>query len=393
MSVDPRVTVKPVPYRHYTQGVFHDIPTRPVYAMDEMDQDDIYEAYAQTLDLVGGALKANPIKDLAGLTEKKRNSILLGAELVQLCHNVSGLAKESGRTPVLNLVQGMRPRGVSTVSPHPVRVENYVVGNLEFYEDVDAGFLVSQAAEWIPTLMVDSDYKSGFSPEFLSQVQANAQASQILLYSDLDAWTRTVAQLVMHLSAGDHRETRVCILPENQLSGRLHAMLERFGYHSFVRQCAPAGAEPACDILASFALTPKQRPGAEVLQCLREGGTLIDGGVGSLKQEVYDAAHESGVMIYRPDMRAMIASEIHLGLSFRNFADGSVGRKVIEGIEFVSGGVVGRPGAVVVDSVHTPKKVLGFADGRGTFTPFSDMGSKDMGRLMQAWRIIQEHAA
>jgi hypothetical protein len=67
----------------------------------------------------------------------------------------------------------------------------------------------------------------------------------------------------------------------------------------------------------------------------------------------------------RPDMRAALAAEIEAAEGTRRLVEDVMGRRTINGVPIVAGGVIGARGDVVVDSISRPTRVIGIADGRG----------------------------
>jgi hypothetical protein len=64
-------------------------------------------------------------------------------------------------------------------------------------------------------------------------------------------------------------------------------------------------------------------------------------------------------------MRAALAAELTALAGARRLATELMGRAEIAGTPVVAGGMIGRRGDVVVDSISRPGRVLGVADGRG----------------------------
>jgi len=66
-----------------------------------------------------------------------------------------------------------------------------------------------------------------------------------------------------------------------------------------------------------------------------------------------------------------------------------MGSAVLSGVPVVAGGVIGRRGSVVIDSVKNPSRVIGIADGLGGLllrpeeeAPYLDAKEKIIGQLM-----------
>jgi hypothetical protein len=68
-------------------------------------------------------------------------------------------------------------------------------------------------------------------------------------------------------------------------------------------------------------------------------------------------------------MRAGLSGEIVNVLETYELINRIMGRTEIAGVQVVSGGVLGRRGDVVVDSITNPTRIIGIADGKGQLLP------------------------
>ena len=103
----------------------------------------------------------------------------------------------------------------------------------------------------------------------------------------------------------------------------------------------------------------------ELIEFIPKDCILFDGGIGSIPSVVMQLAHRRNLKILRPDMRTMLASELSAALAVREMVENTMGRTTINGVPIVAGGLVGRYGDIVTDSITNPTKVLGVADGHG----------------------------
>ena len=98
-----------------------------------------------------------------------------------------------------------------------------------------------------------------------------------------------------------------------------------------------------------------------------ENSLVMDVGKGSISGDAIKKASEAGKPIYRTDISA--ALDAHLIMFLRNdeIIRTLLNRKIIDGLGFVSGGMYGRKGDIVVDNVNDPKVIFGIANGEGDF--------------------------
>jgi radical SAM superfamily enzyme YgiQ (UPF0313 family) len=365
MNEEARIESKE--YVHYTQGVFRDIPTAAVYSTEHLSRAQIDEAYADTLGAVGTALKARKASACAALDPEKENSIILGAEVLNIAQKMKGIsAAGSGRKLVFNIVQGIRAHGNPFISDNIQEVGDLVFANAEVYSADQVEAIAGELDSCVDVFLVDADMKGDRSGQILDAVKGCIRKASVLYYSDTLAWVRAVLNMILWKSCFDVRGKHIFISPGNRHAESLKMMLENFTGNITLGASLPAAG--TVDFAVSFGLDGSLiDPG--VVECMKPGGTIIDAALGSLPGEIYSPAQEKGITVLRPDMRIVIASEIVMGLGHMEFYGKTVGRIELGGVTFVSGGVVGRPGDVVVDSIIDPSAIIGLADGSGKLIP------------------------
>jgi len=67
----------------------------------------------------------------------------------------------------------------------------------------------------------------------------------------------------------------------------------------------------------------------------------------------------------RVDMRPSLAASALELIGMRKLVEQHMGREAWDGVSVVAGGLIGRKGDVIVDSVRHPTRVIGIADGKG----------------------------
>jgi hypothetical protein len=128
--------------------------------------------------------------------------------------------------------------------------------------------------------------------------------------------------------------------------------------------------------------------GVDVVAALPDGATIFDAGIGALQPAAIAGASARGLRVVRPDMRAALAAELSAAAGTRRVATELMGRGDIDGVAVVAGGLVGRAGDVVVDSMTNPMRVLGVATGDGgvNYAPAPELAER-VTRVQRAiWR-------
>lgn len=104
------------------------------------------------------------------------------------------------------------------------------------------------------------------------------------------------------------------------------------------------------------------------IECLKTASAhplCIDTGKDSFFPDAMEYAASSGIEIFRTDITATLEGVISSILREELISKLHRGKKLIEGVTIVSGGVLGRAGDIVVDSLLNPQHIYGVADGCG----------------------------
>jgi hypothetical protein len=120
------------------------------------------------------------------------------------------------------------------------------------------------------------------------------------------------------------------------------------------------------DVDALVSLSPREaRVNAELVSTMREGALLYDGGIGSIERDAIPEAESRGVRVVRVDMRPSLAAAALELIGIQRVVYEHMGRATWNSVSVVAGGLVGREGELIVDSITRPTRVIGVADGRG----------------------------
>lgn len=105
----------------------------------------------------------------------------------------------------------------------------------------------------------------------------------------------------------------------------------------------------------------------DMVDCLPDDAVLLDIGKGTIEKAAIAKAIRRGIRVYRLDVSCAMAGVISKLLMLDILYGDSMGRREIDGKFYVSGGVMGHHGDIVVDSFENPTIVYGIADGVGDF--------------------------
>lgn len=124
---------------------------------------------------------------------------------------------------------------------------------------------------------------------------------------------------------------------------------------------------------------------AAMVDVLAPGAVLLDGGKGCFLKEAIALAERKDIPIYRADIRAGFEGHVAMALETERIVQYTLGRKEINGVNVVSGGLLGRLNEVVVDNLNDPQNIFGLADGLGDFIRDLDVEQKCKVRTIQEY--------
>jgi len=105
----------------------------------------------------------------------------------------------------------------------------------------------------------------------------------------------------------------------------------------------------------------------EMIESLPPNGIIVDVGKGTISPATIKKTEKLKKNIYRVDVTASLSGLIKtLSMTDENLLS-IMGRRKVDDLTIIAGGIFGRTGEVVVDNVSSPKYVFGVADGKGDF--------------------------
>lgn len=153
---------------------------------------------------------------------------------------------------------------------------------------------------------------------------------------------------------------------------------------------SPAAACVGADIIVGAT------PGvpAVTVECIKVASPrplCIDAGKDSFFPDTLGYAVDKGIEVFRTDITATLEGVISSILREELTSKLHRGRKNLAGVSIVSGGVLGRNGDIVVDSLQRPQHLYGVADGRGDLKHDIDDVDKRKIHLLMKYIEEQQH--
>jgi len=272
---------------------------------------------------------------------------------------VQRLAKKNNTISVFNIVQSFRSNESNIVSHVINESGSFVIGSAEISDSAIAKEIGVSIDGEVEHILLDIDIKLKKSAKIRSDVIKSITKSHILYYSDLNTWSDAVIATFNELSREKIFESHIHIIGKNKLSKILFSKCRVLGY-----KVSYLESVESLDLESRNALIYCERAKGRLPNNCKNL-VLIDALVGSFTDEEVELLNLLGTDVFRIDMPIHIVevlrSLINVNKKFSNF----IKLKKIEGVDVTADGLIAPRGTVVLNSLTSPSKVLGIANGSG----------------------------
>jgi len=359
-----------------------------VYAPDDLVQDIAKKLSAENAGKSGWQYVSIPQRVFTKPSKVEETKDLKAA-VREIAKEARSVAIKKGKMSVLNIVSPLHDTGKTTVSPFIQEEFDFVICSLELSAESHLEQVVDAADGLVDLFFVDADRKSYLKRSLARSVQGQVKKSRVLAYKDSYVWVKSVEQQMNSLLGGLDgkkiavygidplaRKTALYLLEDGAeiyvtgtdggiLNNYLVALKSIAGDDNMIAAVVePVEAVKHASALLRF---DKQEPllNREIVAALPADAVIFDAGIGTIESEALLLAHKRNIKVVRPDMRAALAAELVLSLGVQKTVEHIMGRSEWGGVSVVAGGIVGRYGDIIVDSITNPTKVIGIADGTG----------------------------
>ena len=250
--------------------------------------------------------------------------------------------------------------------------------------------IVRASKNIIDTIIMDDVHKRTNSRSIVDTVYNYASACEIpvMTYNDFDIWTSSAVNLIKSNEHSNLSKKKILLLGHNYLSTRIllqlidtqaeiYVMRSEFDDFTlpYIGTTTISIDSPHLhyaddirefDILLGCCLHQKSSNIKALTDCIF--GAIYDVGVSNFDEEFIALQKQKGCKaIYRSDDRAGIASMVLHMMETNYLSRYCMGRISLGKVHIVAGGIIGEQGDVVVDSIESPRKIFGVANGDGTF--------------------------
>jgi hypothetical protein len=291
----------------------------------------------------------------------------------------------------LNIVISQTAEENYSVSSHIHNSPTHTIGSVTISTETQLVDVLQQAEGSVDLVLLDTDRRRIFGPQMAAlTAQDILKQTQLLVYSDSRIWSVAVKDQLVRLLKEQVQGTKIVIAGDHPRSRLLALMLVDYGAEVtvIVRNQAEEDEYESATVVFAQTLYPLDHfvdaehaasyldeaqvvviwPswgtwfGAELAAHVRKGAYIIDAGIGSIDPTGMAVAREKGALPIRINIWPTLSGTLltaHMGLQV------TPAWGAIDDVAIVAGGAIGARGAVIVDSVEHPTRVIGLADGNG----------------------------
>ncbi len=335
-------------------------PRELVVKVSERDKIKVTEEMAEEIAQKHKTSKRLPLLWNVNLDFRKIVKAFPKEDVEQIANNIAlemfSLAKKTNKQTIFTIAGSHNKNKKEASFPFIRQNAIYIIGNAEV-ANADQAIRIAKAIDGhVDYILIDSDRREGAFQDMECKVTEAVSVSKILSYKDCDAQVNATEAMVAQLLDGI-KNKKIGVIGADPLVSKLILRLSDRG-------CEVVGLDRQVDML--IGISPFTPVIDQVnLQSLKTGGIVIDAGPGSVAAEAIDQLHRLGITMYRVDMRAGLSGEIINVLETHELKHKIMGKGKIAQVDVVAGGIIGRRGDIVIDSISMPTRVIGVADGKG----------------------------
>ena len=233
-------------------------------------------------------------------------------------------------------------------------LDQAVVGAIEVPSAADMEYVATMIDGVVDLLFLDKTPRTKEWNETLHRLENRQWQSRVLPYADEVSGLVGACHIVA-IEAGKRGVREIAILGTNARSQMMNLLFPYWGM-------AVVEADRASVIVIAERVEDDQKlmhPNLKLIYDLMSG---------TLHAELVEKLLDNGAEVIRLDGRAALVGEVAGLLDAQHMVDCIMGRGKLNSVSVVAGGVWGRKGEVVVNSIQGPTEVLGIADGSGSIT-------------------------
>jgi len=127
----------------------------------------------------------------------------------------------------------------------------------------------------------------------------------------------------------------------------------------------------------------------KIISYLKSNSIILDAGKGTIGKQALKSAIKKNIKVFRVDVSAAFHGLMSTLLETERILENTLGRKIINDISFVSGGLLAQKNEVVVDDISRPRFFYGIGDGNGDFLRNINFTKKNYKKIKKLIKILK----
>ena len=146
------------------------------------------------------------------------------------------------------------------------------------------------------------------------------------------------------------------------------------------------------DAIISF-ISGKFRDESKLYPYINKDTFIIDGGINNFSSDFIKKMLYKNVSITRLDTRIALPYQLLSIFDYTSvFFKDIYGKDVLNGVDIVSGGLIGKEGSVIVDNINKPNQIIGIANGSGGVKKDGELSQTERNRIQAIQQNISKRS-
>lgn len=302
---------------------------------------------------------------------------------------LSQVARSAYNYAVLNVAVAYAPCDSYRLGRDIYHTQAYSLGRVIVSNEEQLVEVLRAADGRVDLVLLDIDRRRLFGPQTpASTARELLSQARLLTYSDGRTWAEALKDQLVRLLDEDLQGKRVVIVGSDPRSHSLVPKLSDFGPYITILMredeierapdlarlstepnahidYLPLSALAECVERADAVVVWRDLEGETLSQHIRPAAYLLDAGLRSIPQASLALARQRGAWPIRIQIIPTLLGTLAAAHEQAVLRDYAFGWRDWQGFTLLAGGAIGPAGALVVDSVRCPRRVLGLADGWG----------------------------
>ena len=305
-------------------------------------------------------------------------------------------AKKSKKKSGFIFVRTTKNRTINFILLPLRRSHNLVCGAVTVYDLQTANKIIKLIDGKVDYILIDSEQKLPNQKNFVNNICKTITKSTVLTFKGNDSTADAADALLAYLISPLEKK-KIAVIGVGNIGSKVILKLVERGYNIFIARSKLDNAKKTANAInvikpkycLSTAKAKKLSNIAENMDVLigfsrgipiisekmilqmNKNGLILDGGLGTIKPNLVSMAQEKNIKIIRLDIRAAFAATTELLFETKRLVEETMGSINYSNVDIIAGGVYGKLGDAVVDSITKPTQFIGFADGMGELIRYS----------------------